>query len=260
MLLPISDDDRRISGPAYVTWGLIVANLAVFFLLQQAGGNPSFDYGWSVIPQEITTGQDLTMPQTVEARGRSVEVPQAPGPSPIYWTLLAAMFMHGGWMHLGGNMLYLWIFGDNVEHRFGAGVFLAFYLVSGLVATLAQVLLNPDGVVPNLGASGAISGVLGAYLVLFPRNRVHALLFYFVVSVPAVVAIGFYIVLQFIEGFGAIMVSEGTLGGVAYGAHIGGFFTGALLALVLRSLIKKEKDENVISRTARRDERSRRYW
>ena len=259
MLLPIGDDDRRISGPAYVTWGLLLANLAVFFFLQQAGGNPSFDYGWSVIPQEITTGTDLTAPQTVEARGRQVEIPQAPGPSPIYWTILAAMFMHGGWLHLGGNMLYLWIFGDNVEHRFGAGVFLAFYLVSGLAATLAQIALDPGGVVPNLGASGAISGVLGAYLVLFPRNRVHAILFYFVVSVPAVVAIGFYIVLQFIEGFGAVMVSEGTLGGVAYGAHIGGFFAGALLALVLRTVIKKERD-SAISRQAKRDERSRRYW
>lgn len=260
MLLPIGDDDRGLSGPAYVTWGLVLANLAVFFLLQQAGSNPSFDYGWSVIPQEITTGTDLTTPQTVTTQGQSVQIPQAPGPAPIYWTILAAMFMHGGWLHLGGNMLYLWIFGDNVEHRFGPGVFLAFYLVSGLAATLAQVFLNPDSVVPSLGASGAISGVLGAYLVLFPRNRVHALLFYFVVSVPAIVAIGFYIVLQFIEGFGAFMVSEGTVGGVAYGAHIGGFFAGVLMALVLRAVIKKEHEENIISRSARRDERSQRYW
>ena len=259
MLLPIGDDDRRLSGPAFVTWGLLLANLAVFFFLQQAGGNPSFDYGWSVIPQELTSGTDLTAPQTVEVRGRQVEIPQAPGPSIIYLTILSSMFMHGGYMHLFGNMLYLWIFGDNVEHRFGSGVFLAFYLVSGLAATLAQVYLNPDGVVPNLGASGAISGVLGGYLVLFPRNRVHAILFYFVVSVPAIVAIGFYIVLQFVEGFGAIMMSQGTVGGVAYGAHIGGFFAGALMALVLRGLIKKERD-STITRQARRDEHARRYW
>lgn len=259
MLLPIGDDDRHLSGPAYVTWGFILANLGVFFLLQQAGGNPSFDYGWSVIPQEITTGTDLTATQTVEVRDGQVQVPQAPGPSPIYWTILAAMFMHGGYMHLFGNMLYLWIFGDNVEHRFGSGVFLAFYLVSGLAATLAQVWLDPDGVVPNLGASGAISGVLGAYLVLFPRNRVHAILFYFVVSVPAVVAIGFYIVLQFIEGFGATMASQGTVGGIAYGAHIGGFFAGAFLAFLLRGVIKEER-ESAVSRTARRDDRSQRYW
>jgi membrane associated rhomboid family serine protease len=259
MLLPIGDEDPHRDGPAYVTWALLLANLAVFFLLQQAGGNPSFDYGWSVIPQEITTGTDLTAPQTVEAGGKSVQIPQAPGPALIYLTILSSMFMHGGYMHLFGNMLYLWIFGDNVEHRFGSGVFLAFYLVSGLAATLAQVFLDPDGVVPNLGASGAISGVLGAYLVLFPRNRVHAILFYFVVSVPAVVAIGFYIVLQFIEGFGAVMLSQGTVGGVAYGAHIGGFFAGAVLALVLRVVIKKERNSRV-TREARRDERLQRYW
>ena len=259
MLLPIGDDDRRFEGPAYVTWVLLIANVGVFFMLQQAGTGEAFDYGWSVIPQEITTGTDLTTLQTVEARGERVQIPQAPGPSPIYLTILTAMFMHGGWLHLGGNMLYLWIFGDNVEHRFGSGVFLTFYLVSGLAATLAQVLLDPDGVIPNLGASGAISGVLGAYLVLFPRNRVSVILFYFVVSLPAVVVIGFYIVLQFVEGFGATMASQGAVGGVAYGAHIGGFFAGVVLAMVLRLFIKKER-ESTISRQARRDDRSRRVW
>jgi len=260
MLLPIGDEDPHRDSPAYVMWVLLLANVAVFFLVQQAGGNEAFDYGWSVIPREITTGADLTATQTVEAEsGRGVEIPQAPGPSPIYWTILTAMFMHGGWLHLGGNMLYLWIFGDNVEHRFGSGVFLVFYLVSGLAATLAQVLLDPGGVVPNLGASGAISGVLGAYLVLFPRNRVHAILFYFVVSLPAVVVIGFYIVLQFVEGFGATMASQGAVGGVAYGAHIGGFFAGVVLAMVLRLFIKKER-ESTIGRQARRDDRSRRVW
>ena len=259
MLLPIGDDNRRLSSPAYVTWGLLLVNLVVFFFLQQAGGNPSFDYGWSVIPQEITSGTDLTATQTVEAGGEQVQIPQAPGPSPIYLTILAAMFMHGGYMHLFGNMLYLWIFGDNVEHRFGSGVFLAFYLLSGLAATLAQIVVDPDGVVPNLGASGAISGVLGAYLVLFPRNRVHTILFYFVVSLPAVVVIGFYIVLQFFEGFAATMASQGTVGGVAYGAHIGGFFAGLLMALVLRGVIQEERDSTV-SRQARRDEHSQRYW
>lgn len=246
MLFPISDDDRHLSRPAIVTWTLIAANLAVFFLLQQAGGNEAFTYGWSVIPQEIMTGEDITSNRTVQVEGQSITIPQAPGPTPIYLTLISSMFMHGGFAHIFGNLLYLWIFGDNVEHRFGSGVFLAFYLVSGLAATAAQIALNPDGIVPNLGASGAISGVLGAYLVLFPRNRVTAIFLYFIVSIPAVVAIGLWIVFQFFNGLGSIMVSQETAGGVAYGAHIGGFAAGVVLAFILRSVIKKEK-ENVLS-------------
>src|SRR5690606_38565516 len=127
-------------------------------------------------------------------------IPQEPGPNPIQLTILSAMFMHGGWLHLGGNMLYLWIFGDNVEHRVGAWKFLAFYLVSGIVATFAQIAVHPEAVIPNLGASGAISGVLGAYLVLFPRNRVNAVFFFRIVSLPAVVVIGFWALLQVIDG------------------------------------------------------------
>ncbi len=258
MLIPIGDENRQRSSPAYVTLGLIALNLVVFFFFQQAGANVEFTYGWSVIPQEITEGVDLTQGQTLSVQGRQVRIPQAPGPAPIYLTILSAMFMHAGYLHLGGNVLYLWIFGDNVEHRFGGGVFLAFYLVSGAVATLAQVALDPDGIIPSLGASGAISGVLGAYLVLFPRNRVHALLFYFVVSVPAVVVIGFWAALQFFNGYGAVMVAEETAGGVAYGAHIGGFVAGVVGAFILRRLIKEERP-NVFER-ARTQDGSRQYW
>jgi membrane associated rhomboid family serine protease len=150
------------------------------------------------------------------------------------------MFMHGGFMHLFGNMLYLWIFGDNVEQRFGSVPFLLFYLFSGLVATIVQVVIDPIGLVPNLGASGAISGVMGAYLVLFPRNRVHAILFWFIVSVPAVFAIGMWIVMQVISGWGAITTPGEVAGGVAYGAHIGGFAAGIVLAFILRVIIRKE--------------------
>lgn len=247
MLFPIGDDDRRLSGPAYVTIILILANLAVFFLFQQAGGNPAFTYGWSVIPREITTGVDLTTPQIVQVDGRAVEVPQAPGPTPIFLTILSAMFMHGGFAHLIGNLVYLWIFGDNVEHRFGAGPFLLLYLASGLAGTVAQVMIDPGSVVPNLGASGAISGILGAYLVLFPRNRVYAVFFFSVISIPAIVAIGVWIVFQLFNGLGSIMLSEQTTGGIAYGAHIGGFVAGLVLAMVLRVFIKQEKP-NVFSR------------
>lgn len=242
MLFPISDDDRRLTGPAYVTWTLLAANVAVFVLLQEMGANEAFTYGWSVIPQEIISGQDIVSDQSVQIQGQSVTIPQAPGPTPIYLTILSSMFMHGGFAHILGNLLYLWIFGDNVEHRFGSGVFLAFYLVSGVVATVAQIALDPDGIVPNLGASGAISGVLGAYLVLFPRNRVTAIFLFHLVSIPAIVAIGVWIVFQFFNGLGSIMVSQETVGGVAYGAHIGGFFAGVVLALVLRMVIKKEKE------------------
>ncbi len=240
MLLPISDDDRALTRPGYVTLAFIALNLLVFFVFQGAGANEPFMYGWSVIPEEITTGQDLVGPTTVEAGGEVLTIPQEPGPSPIYLTVLSAMFMHGGFAHLFGNMLFLWIFGDNVEHRFGSGPFAAFYLASGLAATVAQVWLDPGSLIPNLGASGAISGVMGAYLVLFPRNKVRAILVYMVVSVPAIVAIGLWIALQFFNGWGAIMATEETVGGVAYGAHIGGFLAGVVLAFILRSFIKEQ--------------------
>lgn len=234
MLFPISDDNRDLAKPAYVSLTLIGLNLLVFFLLQGAGRNADFIYGWSVIPYELTANVDLVAPQVVEAGGREVQIPQAPGPRPIYLTILSAMFMHGGYAHLFGNLLYLWIFGDNVEDRLGGLGFLGFYLLCGVAATFAQVALDPTGVVPNMGASGAISGVLGAYIVFFPRNRVHALFFYVVVSVPAFVAIGLWIVFQFFNGMGSIVASEAALGGVAYGAHIGGFLIGVAIAGLMR--------------------------
>ena len=240
MILPIGDDDSRLSGPALVTWGLILANVFVYFFFQGGDGGEAFTYGWSVVPHEIIQGIDLVEPQTVALGGERVTIPQAPGPSLIYLTILSALFMHGGLMHLLGNLLYLWIFGDNVEHRFGSLAFLVFYLVSGLVATLAQIALDPHSILPNLGASGAISGVLGAYLVLFPRNKVRVLFFFFIFTVPAVIAIGLWIVFQLINGYGAIVVADVMMGGVAYGAHIGGFFAGVVLAFVLRVFIKEE--------------------
>ena len=238
MLFPIGDDDRRLEGPALVTMTVIGLNLVVFFLLQGAGTDAGFTYGWSVIPAELVQGVDLVQTQVLEvANGRTVNIPQAPGPEPIYLTILSAMFMHGGYMHLFGNLLFLWIFGDNVEHRFGSGTFLIFYMACGLVATAAQVMLDPTGVIPNLGASGAISGVLGGYILLFPRNKVRVIFFYMLISVPAWVMIGAWIFFQFINGIGSVAVAEG-VGGVAYGAHIGGFFAGLILAAILRNVIK----------------------
>jgi membrane associated rhomboid family serine protease len=250
MLLPIGDENVKGAPPAWVTYLLIIANLVVFFVFQGAGTNEEFTYGYSVIPQEIVTGEDFTAPQTVEFQGQTVQVPQHPGPSPIYLTILTAMFMHGGLLHLFGNLLYLWIFGDNVEHRFGPLPFIGFYLFSGIAATLVQIALDPSSVIPNLGASGAISGVLGAYLVLYPRNRVRAILFNFIVSVPAIVAIGVWIVMQLFAGWGTFSSDGDALGGVAYGAHIGGFFAGMILATIMRLFIKGEKP-NIYSRYER---------
>ena len=238
MLLPISDDDRRLHRTGYVTILLILANLAVFFLLQRMGADADFTYGWSVIPQEIVTGDDIVDDQQIQVAGEPVTIPQAPGPPLIWLTILSSMFMHGGFAHLFGNMLYLWIFGDNVENRFGILPFLVFYLVCGAVGTAVQVMLGPESIIPNLGASGAISGVLGAYIVLFPKNRVNAIFFYYVISIPAVAAIGIWILFQFINGYGAVMLSQETAGGVAYGAHIGGFVAGVILALVLKTVIR----------------------
>jgi membrane associated rhomboid family serine protease len=143
------------------------------------------------------------------------------------------MFMHGGWTHIGGNMLFLFIFGDNVEKAFGHIRYLAFYLVCGLVASLAQVYSGPDSILPSLGASGAIAGVLAGYLVLFPTNRVRVLLGYFITTVPAVAMIGLWALIQFFNGFASTSVSAQT-GGVAYMAHIGGFIAGLVLAFVLK--------------------------
>ena len=149
-------------------------------------------------------------------------------------TVFTSMFMHAGWLHLGGNMLYLWIFGDNVEDSFGHVKFLIFYLLCGIAATLAQLAFSAGSNVPNLGASGAIAGVLGAYILLFPRGQVKVLMGRGVIPMPALVVIGMWIVLQFVSGIGSISNSAET-GGVAYMAHIGGFIAGVVLTFVLRA-------------------------
>lgn len=257
MFFPISDDDQEVNSPAFVTNALLAANLALF-VVQMV--NPEFTYGWSVIPREITTGVDLVEPQLIEvANHGEVAIPQAPGPSFIWLTLLSSMFMHGGFGHIAGNMLYLWIFGNNVEHRFGHAWFLIFYLVAGLVGSVAQIAMSPSSVIPNLGASGAIAGVMGAYLILFPHNRVNAIFFYMVITVPAIVVLGMWIVMQAISGVGSIAATSATTGGVAYLAHIGGFVAGAVAALFCRMQIRQEPD-SVLHRQYEHDPRARRLW
>ena len=236
-LFPIGDDnsDRHITP--YVTYALIAINIAVFVLLQLP--SDAFTYGYSVIPAEIMRGVDLVQPL---ANG---SVPQAPGPSPIYLTILSAMFMHGGWAHLGGNMLYLWIFGDNVEDAMGHFKFLVFYLLCGALATFANIFAaqNAGGlalVIPSLGASGAIAGVLGGYVLLYPRKSVRVLIGWFgIIALPAVLVIGLWMALQLFSGVGQIVsVSQQTgerAGGVAYWAHIGGAVAGLLLVNLFRN-------------------------
>jgi membrane associated rhomboid family serine protease len=234
-MFPISDENERGHGPAFVTLAIIALNILVFVVFQGAGASEEgaeFTYAFSAVPYEITTGDDLTQPEPIEIEGQTVEVPHEPGPDPIWLTLFTSMFMHGGLLHLGGNMLFLWIFGDNVEHRVGHALYLGFYLLAGLVATFAQIFVDLDSVIPTLGASGAISGVLGAYLVMFPTNRVTVFLFRFLVPVPAIVAIGMWAVLQFISGFGSLGGEQ--TGGVAYMAHIGGFVAGVAAGLLFR--------------------------
>ncbi len=242
-MFPISDENERGHGPAYVSLAFIAINVLVFLFLQGAGGSAEgarFTYGYSAVPYEITNQVDLTEDESITIEGQAVPVPQEPGPSPIWLTLFTSMFMHGGWLHLGGNMLFLWIFGDNVEHRIGHGLYLVFYLVAGIIASFAQILTDVGSIIPTLGASGAISGVLGAYLVMFPTNRVTVFLFRFLLPVPAIVAIGMWAVLQFINGIGAFAVTEQT-GGVAYMAHIGGFVAGVVAGLVFRGIFHEPR-------------------
>jgi membrane associated rhomboid family serine protease len=235
-MFPIGDENEPGHGLAWVTAVLIAINVAVFVLLQGMGAENAFTTGWAAVPFELTTGEDLKVAQEIMVAGQTYLIPQAPGPMPIQLTLLSSMFMHGGLLHLAGNMLFLWVFGDNVEHRAGPVPFLVAYLVAGLVGSLAQILSDPGSVIPTLGASGAISGVLGAYLVLFPRNRVRVFLFRVVTEVPALAAIGLWIVFQLISGFGATVISDETVGGVAYLAHIGGFAAGLVAGFLFRAL------------------------
>ena len=231
-MFPLFDQNEPGRGLAYVTLALIGINLVVFFLIQ--ANDPSFTAGYSAVPAEITTGTDIVRDQILAFEGQRVRIDHAPGPVPVHLTLVSSMFMHGGVAHILGNMLFLFIFGDNVEHAVGRFLFVPFYIATGLVGALAQIALDPDSFIPLLGTSGAISGVLGAYLVMFPGNTVTVFLFRLLMPVPAIVAIGMWALFQFVNGFGAITTSQETTGGVAYMAHIGGFAAGVVAGLFFR--------------------------
>ena len=224
MVMPLRDDNtgRRIVPIA--TYALIATNVLVW-LIELAVGD-RFVNGYSTIPYEITNNTDLVGTRSVNVGGQSVALQHYEGPTPIYLTLLFSMFMHASWLHIGGNMLYLWIFGDNIEDRIGHARFLVFYLVCGLAASAAHIMFATDSMIPSLGASGAIAGVLGAYLVLFPRRSVRVLMGRQIVNMPAFMVLGLWILLQV---FSQISVVDGQGAGVAYMAHIGGFVAGLVL-------------------------------
>lgn len=207
MMIPLKDDNPTYTAPVFVV-AIIAINVGVFvyaLLLGDVGYN-MFTSRFGAIPFEMWHATDAI----------------SPTPIPVYFTLLTAMFMHGGWMHLGGNMLYLWIFGNNIEDTLGHFRFFGFYLFCGIVATFAHVVSEPDSVVPMVGASGAIAGVLGAYLALFPNARILVLFFYFFLRIPALIVLGVWFVIQ-------LMNASDDLSGVAWYAHIAGFVAGYLL-------------------------------
>jgi membrane associated rhomboid family serine protease len=240
MVFPLYDDNSDRATFPIVNYILIGLNILVFVFFQQLGNNDKFTYAFSTVPQEIVSGHDVRTPDRVvehPVTGQELLVPGLqPTPISVYLTLLISMFMHGGIAHIAGNMLFLWIFGDNVEDRMGHVRYLIFYLVCGVLASLAHVLTTvmfatdeASLLIPSLGASGAISGVLGGYILLYPRRRVTVILFRFLTDVPAYVAIGIWFAFQLISG---LLGGGSQPGGVAYAAHIGGFIAGLALVKV----------------------------
>ncbi|HWA98453.1 MAG TPA: rhomboid family intramembrane serine protease [Pirellulales bacterium] len=235
MVFPLGDDNSDRRTTPFVNYGIIIVNVLVFVFLQNMGENNDFTYAYAAVPQEIITGKDIVTDDHLMIEplsGEKVEVPGLrPTPIPVWLTLLTSIFMHGGIAHIAGNMWFLWIFGDNIEDDLGHLRYLAFYLVCGILASLAHVLASvggPNALIPTLGASGAISGVLGGYMVLHSQRRVTVILFRFLTEVPAYVAVGIWFLFQLISGLGAL--GEGTQsGGVAYAAHVGGFVAGLVL-------------------------------
>ncbi|OLY93636.1 Membrane associated serine protease, rhomboid family [Cnuella takakiae] len=235
MFIPIGDDNRDRRITPYINYLLIATNILVFIFFQAFGRDIGFTYAFSTVPGEILSGADIiTQSRIMEDpyTGQRFEMPGLqPTPIPVYFTLITSMFMHGGLAHLVGNLMYLVIFGDNLENVMGHRNYLLFYLLCGILAALAHVFatffLGHNPLIPSLGASGAISGVLAGYMRLFPRRGIHVWIFFFIITVPAFLMVGLWFVFQLINGLGALGGQEA--GGVAYAAHIGGFIVGFLL-------------------------------
>lgn len=223
-MFPIGDDERPGGKVAIITLGIIALNVAVFLLELSLGeGLESFIRTYGAVPRELLTGQDVP----------------PPGPFPLWIQLLTSLFLHGGWLHIIGNMAYLRVFGDDIEEALGAPLYILFYLGTGIIASLTHILISGAGdTTPSVGASGAIAGVLGAYIVMFPKRQVHVLIpgAYFATGrVSALVMLGFWFLLEFFNGIGALSAGTAETGGVAVWAHIGGFVAGAVAGLVARA-------------------------
>jgi len=213
-MMPLGDDNSDQRVTPVVNYILILLNILVF-LLELSGGE-AFVEKWAYIPSRFLAN-----------------------PGADFFTLFSAMFMHAGLAHLAGNMLYLWIFGDNVEAKLGRLQYLLFYLVCGIAATFSQTCFDPASSIPNVGASGAIAGVLGAYIFMFPQGKVSVLMGQQIVTMPALVVIGFWFLLQFTSGISSLY-SSGDEGGVAYMAHIGGFLSGLAISVVISKIVTKK--------------------
>ncbi len=222
MMFPIRDENPQINIP-YVTYLFIALNVFAWLALQGMGVEPALSQSvcqFGLIPADLTS-QDI-----LRARAMCTIDGQ-----PDWYTLLSSIFMHGSWMHLLGNMWFLWIFGNNVEDSMGSPRFFIFYLICGIAASLAQILADTGSVVPMVGASGAIGGVMGAYIVLYPKVHVHMFFLFRTFAIPAILMLGYWIVMQFAGGFSSLGT---TGGGVAFWAHIGGFIAGMILILVFK--------------------------
>jgi len=247
MVLPLGDLHRTRITPV-VTYTLIAINVLVYLVQVQRG--EQFTMAFACTPWEITHNEDLVAPalkppvvvrmidprdptgrRVIEVKSQPVAIPHAPSPFPVWLTLFTAMFLHGSPMHLIGNMLYLWIVGDNVEEVLGTVRYIIVYLACGLVGSLAQIAAAPDSIIPTLGASGAIAGIMGAYVIWFPHHQIRVLLFRFITVLPAVVVIGGWVLLQVWLGAGSFR-KLGESGGVAYLAHVGGALTGIFVAFL----------------------------
>ena len=255
MVFPVGDDNSDRRSFPFVTIVLLVANVLVFVFLQKMGADENFTLAYCQVPAEILSGRDVVTEPSVReipVQGQVMEVTVPglqPTPIPVWLTLLTAIFMHGSLMHLAGNMWFLWIFGDNVEDDMGHVKYLIFYLATGILASLAFVALNASGeaaLTPCLGASGAISGVLGAYLVLHPNRRVSVILLRMMIDVPGYVAVGIWFLFQVVSG---VFDSSGGGGGVAYSAHVAGFVAGMILAKPMSmGHVREEADPLVVLR------------
>ena len=238
-MIPLSDPDLVTRRRPFINILIIVLCALVFFYELTLGEAESniFFYKFGFIPEELTRGIALT---TVTIARRTYDVTS---PIPNILTIFTSMFIHGGWLHILGNMLYLWVFGDNIEDRFGHLKYLLFYLAAGVFASATQILSGPASKVPNIGASGAIAGVLGAYFVLYPFSRIRTMVFYFLITfvrIPAVFLLGFWFFLQFVSGVGSIGTSAQSEG-IAYWAHIGGFVAGVGVGLIYKFLSRQTR-------------------